>query len=94
MNLTQLLDTQKDNGQLLFNLMGQRFQDVGLTEWTSNIAMQRPNNADCTKANFDEPIRDYLEAVAGFLNIGNKLIRWLCTAKNPTLMPMHKLMWR
>jgi hypothetical protein len=36
--LTQLLDTQKDNGPLLFSLMGQCFQDVGLTEWTSVIA--------------------------------------------------------
>ncbi len=33
--LTQLLDTQKDDGPTLFNLMGQCFQDVGLTEWTS-----------------------------------------------------------
>jgi hypothetical protein len=30
--LTQLSDTQKDNGQTLFNLMGQCFQDVGLTK--------------------------------------------------------------
>ena len=36
--LTQLLDTQKDDGQLLFCLMGQCFQDIGLTKWTSVIA--------------------------------------------------------
>ncbi len=33
------------------------------------------------KANFDKCIRDYLEAVAGFPNIGNQLICWLRTAK-------------
>jgi hypothetical protein len=52
-----------------------------------------PDDADCTKANFDECIRDYLEAVAGFPNIGNQLICWLCTAKKPALMPMHEFMW-
>jgi hypothetical protein len=36
--LAQLSDLQKDNGPLLFSLLGQCFQDVGLTEWTSVIA--------------------------------------------------------
>jgi hypothetical protein len=70
--------------------MGQRFQYLGLTKWTSIIAKQCPNNADCTKANFDKCIRDYLKAVSGFPNIGNQLIRWLHAAKKPTLMLMHK----
>jgi hypothetical protein len=74
--------------------MDQCFQDVGLTEWTSIIAKQCPEDADCTKENFDGCIRDYLEAVAGFPNIGNQLIRWLCTAKKPALMPMHEFMHR
>jgi hypothetical protein len=30
-NLTSLLDTQTDNGPLLFSLLGQCFQDIGLT---------------------------------------------------------------
>jgi hypothetical protein len=30
--LTRLSDLQKDNGPLLFSLLGQCFQDVGLTE--------------------------------------------------------------
>ncbi len=68
------------------------FQDVGLTKWTSVIAKQCLGDADCTKEKNDECIRDYLEAVAGFPNIGNQLIRWLCTAKKPTLMPMHEFM--
>jgi hypothetical protein len=46
------------------------------------------------KANFNMCIRDYLEAVAGFPNIGKQLILWLCTAKKPTLMPMHEFMLR
>jgi hypothetical protein len=90
--LTRLSDAQKANGPLLFNLMGQCFQGLGLTEWTSVIAKQCPNNADCTKANFDKCIREYLEAVAGFPNIGNQLIRWLRTSKKPALMPMHEFM--
>jgi hypothetical protein len=75
---------------LLFSLLGQCFQDVGLAKWTSVIAKQCPNNADFTKANFDKCIRDYLEAIARFPNIDDQLIFWLCTAKKPTLMPMHK----
>ena len=46
------------------------------------------------KANFNECIRDYLEAVAGFPNIGNQLICWLCMAKKAALMPMHKFVRR
>ncbi len=42
------------------------------------------------KANFDECIKDYLEAVAGFPIIGNQLICWLRTSKKPALMPMHE----
>ncbi len=89
---TQLSNLQKDNGPLLFSLLGQCFQDVGLTEWTSVVAKQCPNNSDQTKAKFYECIRDYLKAVAGFPNIGNQLICWLCMAKKPALMPMHQFM--
>ncbi len=55
--LTRLLDLQKDNGPLLFSLLGQCFQDVGLTNWTSVVAKQCLDNADWTKANFDKCIR-------------------------------------
>ncbi len=85
---------QKDDGLLLFNLMGQCFQDLGLTKLTSIIAKQCPNDADHTKINFDKCIRDNLEAVAKFPNLGDQLIPWLCTAKKPTLMLMHKFMQR
>jgi hypothetical protein len=47
-----------------------------------------------TRENFDECIRDYLEAVAGFLNIDGQLICWLCVAKQPTFMPMHEFLRR
>ncbi len=77
---------------MLFSHLGQCFQDIGLTEWTSIVAKQCLDDADHTKANFDECIRDYLEAVAGLPNIGDQLIRWLRTVKKPTLMPMHKFM--
>ncbi len=92
--LTRLSDVQKDNGPLLLSLLGQCFQGIGLTERTSIVAKRCPNNADCMKANFDECIRNYLEAVARFPNVGNQLIRWLCMAKKPALMPMHKFMQR
>jgi hypothetical protein len=72
--LTRLLDAQKINGLLLFSLLGQCFQDVGLTEWTSVVTEQCPNDADWTKANFDKCIRDYLKAVTEFPNIGDQLI--------------------
>jgi hypothetical protein len=75
---------------MLFSLLGQCFQDVGLTEWTSVIAS--PDDADRMKANFDKCIRDYLEAVAGFPNIGDQLICWLHTAKKAALMLMHEFM--
>jgi hypothetical protein len=74
--------------------MGQCFQGAGLTELTSVIAKRYPNNADHMKANFDECIKDYLEAVAGFPNVGNQLVCWLCTSKKPALMPMYKFLWR
>jgi hypothetical protein len=90
--LTWLSDLQKDNGPLLFSLLGQCFQDVGLTEWTSVVTKQCPDNADRTKANFDKCIRDYFEAITGFPNIGNQLICWLRTAKKPALMLMHEFM--
>ncbi len=92
--LTRLTNVQKDNGPLLFSLLGQCFQDVGLIEWTSVIAKRCPNDADWTKANFNECIRDYLKAVARFPNIGDQLICWLCMAKKPALMQMHKFMQR
>ena len=87
------MDTQKDDGPTLFNLLGQCFQDVGLTIWINIIAKQCPTNADSTKANFDECIRDYLESVAGFPNVGNQLISWLHTTKKPAFMPMQEFMW-
>jgi hypothetical protein len=71
---TRLSAEQKENGPLLFSLMGQCFQDVGLTELTSVITKQCPEDADCTKEKFDKCIKDYLEAIAGFPNIGNQLI--------------------
>jgi hypothetical protein len=92
--LTRLSDVQKADGPLLFNLMGKCFQGVGLTEWMSIIAKRCPNDADRAKANFSKCIRDYLEAIARFPNIGDQLIRWLHTSKKPALMPMHKFMRR
>jgi hypothetical protein len=35
--LTQLSEAKKEDGPTLFNLVGQCFQDVGLTEWTNVV---------------------------------------------------------
>jgi hypothetical protein len=72
--------------------MGQCFQDIGLTKWTSIIAKRCPIDADCTKANFNKCIKDYIEAVASFPNVGDQLICCLHMAKKPTLKLMHKFM--
>jgi hypothetical protein len=92
--LTRLLHAQKANGPFLCNLMGQCFQGAGLTERTSVIPKQCPNNADCTKSNFDKCIWDYLKAIAGFPITSNQLICWIRTSKKPALMQMHEFMWR
>jgi hypothetical protein len=92
--LTQFSEAKKEDGPTLFNLMGQCFQDVGLTEWTNVVGKQCPNNSHLTKENFNECIRDYLKEVAWFPNIGNQLIHWLSIAKKPVIMSMHEFMRR
>ncbi len=72
--------------------MGQCFQDVGLSELTNIVGKQCPDKMHRTKENFDKWIRDYLEAVSGFLNIGDQLIHWLCTTEKPAFMRMHEFM--
>jgi hypothetical protein len=90
--LTQLFEAKKEDGLTLFNLMGQCFHDVGLTEWTNIIAKQCPDVTHCMKENFDKCIRDYLKAVTGFPNVNDQLIHWLCTTKKHVFMLMHELM--
>ncbi len=90
--LSQLPEAKKEDFLTLFNLMGQCFQDIGLTKWTNIVAGQCPEKTDRTKDNFDECIRVYLEAVAGFPNVGNQLICLLCSAKKPAVMQMHDFM--
>ncbi len=81
--LTQLSDTQKDNGPLLFSRLSQCFQDVGLTEWTSLIAKRCPDNADWTKDNFNKCIRDYLEAIAEFPTLATSWFAGSVQPRNP-----------
>ena len=70
---------------MLFNLMGQCFQGIGLTKWTSVITKQCPNNADCMKANFDKCIKDYLETIARF-PATNAIVMIAIKATNATAM--------
>ncbi len=64
--LTWLSDAQKDDGPLLFSLMGQCFQGIGLTKWTSVIVKQCPNNADCMKASLTSVSRITLRSLPDF----------------------------
>jgi hypothetical protein len=57
------------------------------------VAKQCPNEADHNKNKFNKYIRDYLEAVARFPNVGDQLICWLHTPNKPTFMSMHEFMW-
>ena len=73
------LNKQRD-GPMLFPLLEQCFQEVGLTKWSNVVAARCPDNASKMYENFVECQRDYLKALAGFPNIGDQLIRWFCTA--------------
>jgi hypothetical protein len=87
--VTPLSKTKKEDSPTLYSLMGQCFQDVGLTELTNIVGKQCPNNMHLTKKTFDQCKWNYLEEVARFLNIGNQLIHWLCISKMPAFMPTH-----
>jgi hypothetical protein len=43
-----------EDGPTLFNLIGQCFQDVGLTKWNNVIKKQCPNNTNLAKASIEE----------------------------------------
>jgi hypothetical protein len=43
-----------ENGPTLLNLIGQCFQDVGLTKWNKVTGKQCPDNTNLPKANFKE----------------------------------------
>ena len=92
--LGRIPEDKRNDVDTLFMLMEQCFQGVGLTKWTNVVANRCKETSDRTKDDFVECQRDYLEAVAGFPNIGDQLIRWLRTAKKPALMPIHEYMRR
>jgi hypothetical protein len=43
-----------EDGPTLFNLIGQCFQDVGLTEWNNVVEKRCPNDTGLAKASFKE----------------------------------------
>jgi hypothetical protein len=43
-----------EDGPALFNLIGQCFQDVGLTEWNKVVGKQCPDNTNLANASFKE----------------------------------------
>jgi hypothetical protein len=46
--------TLTEDGLPLFNLTGQCFQDIGLTEWNNIVRKQCPDNTNLAKASFEE----------------------------------------
>jgi hypothetical protein len=90
--LTRISKAKKKDSPTLFSLMGQCFQDIGLTKWTNFVGKQCPDDMHLPKENVNECIKDYLKAVSGFPVIGYQLICWLCIAKKPAIMPMNEFM--
>ena len=43
-----------ENGPTLFNLIGQCFQDIGLTKWNKVVKKQFPGDTNLAKASFKE----------------------------------------
>ena len=43
-----------EDGPTLFDLIGQYFQDVGLTKWNKVVGKQCPNDTNLAKASFKE----------------------------------------
>jgi hypothetical protein len=75
------------DGPMLFLLMGQCFQEVGLTKWTNVVSACCPDKDAKTFNNLVECQQDYLETLAP--NIDDQLICWFHTDQKPVLMPMH-----
>jgi hypothetical protein len=46
--------TFMEDGLTLFNLIGQCFQDVGLTRWNKVVRMQCPDDTNLAKASLKE----------------------------------------
>ncbi len=53
--------------------------------------MSCPTEDNKTYKNFLECVQDNLKALAGFPNVGDQLIFWLCM-KKPACMPVHDFM--
>jgi hypothetical protein len=49
----------------LFNLIGQCFQDVGLSKWNNVVIKQCPHNTNLAKLNFKEWTWNYLRQSPG-----------------------------
>lgn len=92
--VNRLPDDDKKNAVMLFDIMGQCFRGTGKTEWNNVVSKRCPTDADKSPDKLEECQRDYLEAVAGFPNVGDQLIRWFQTAKKPALMPFKEYMRR
>ena len=87
--VSHLPTNKQRDGPMFFSLMKQCFQEVDLTEWMNVVSARCLGEGKKTFDNLVECQQDYLEALAGFPNIGDQWIRWFCTARKPALMPTH-----
>ena len=64
-----------------FDLFHSCLQHVAATKW--DLCTNKYGGNRRTKADFDESICIYLEAVAKRMNLGDKVICWLCLRSKP-----------
>ena len=89
--LTLPANKQRD-GPTLFPLLEQCFKEVCLTKWKNVISAYCPDDDAKMSGNLFKCQQDYLEALAGFPDIGDQRIHWFHTAWKPALMLMHNYM--
>jgi hypothetical protein len=85
---------KQSNGPTLFPLLEQCFQEVGLTKWKNSVSAHCPDKDTKMSKNLVKCQQDYLEALAGFPNIGDQLIHWFHTTQKLALMLTHNYMHR
>ncbi|MGA0787720.1 MAG: hypothetical protein ACO3QH_09570, partial [Ilumatobacteraceae bacterium] len=78
-----------------FSLLRQAFQGAALSKWDYVVGKSYSTD-ELKKAPdaFLECIRDYLEAIAGFPNVGDQIIRWFQNMRKPALMEFEHFLQR
>jgi hypothetical protein len=69
--VNRLPANKKEDGPTLFPLLEQCLQEVTLTVWHNVVSTRCKTEDSKIHENILECIRDYLKALAGFLNVGD-----------------------